>query len=96
MDSKKISKKQKNSSKKFNFNQPDLVREILAECILSGDMETFEDVILAFIRSQPKTKLAHQLRIGRQTLYDLVNEDKKFNPEWDTLSGILKAMAKAA
>lgn len=96
MDNKKTSKKQKNSSKKFNFNQPELVREILADCILSGDMETFEDVILAFIRSQPKSKLAHQLQIGRQTLYDLMNEDKRFNPEWETLSGILRAMAKAA
>lgn len=105
MDREKTSKGRKGSLKRskhpimadhrtqdFNFNQPKLVREILADCILNGDMDTFQDVFLAFIRSQPKSKLAERSRLGRQTLYDLLNEEKKFNPEWETLCSLLKAI----
>lgn len=101
----KISKKPKSSSKKskalilrehrpedFDFNDPKLVRELLADCILNGDMDTFQDVFLAFIRSQSKTKLAAKTKLGRQTLYDLLNEDRHFNPEWETLRSLLKAI----
>ena len=76
----------------FKFNQPKLVKEVLADCIKNGDMATFEDVLLAFIRSQPKVKLASKAKLGRQTLYDLLKEDKEFNPAWETLSSILKAI----
>jgi DNA-binding phage protein len=105
MDKVKTSKKQKSSSKKskplilvehrpedFNFNKPKLVREILADCILNNDMDTFQDVFLAFIRNQSKTKLAEKSKLGRQTLYDLLNDKKGFNPEWDTLRSLLKAI----
>ncbi len=103
MDKVKISKKRKSSSKNSkdlilvehrpdNFNKPKLVREILADCILSGDMDTFQDVFLAFIRSQSKTKLAVKSKLGRQTLYDLLNQGEDFNPEWETLRSLLKAI----
>lgn len=105
MDKAKSLRKRKNSSKNskpiilaehrpedFDFNKPKLVRKILAECILTGDMDTFQDVFLAFIRSQPKTKLASKSKLGRQTLYDLLNQDKQFNPEWETLRSLLKAI----
>jgi len=105
MDKTKISKKRKNSSKNsknlilvehrpddFNFNKPKLVREILADCILRGDMDTFQDVFIAFIRSQSKTKLAVKSKLGRQTLYDLLNQGENFNPEWETLRSLLKAI----
>jgi len=76
----------------FDFNKPKLVKEILADCVLSGDMDTFQDVLLAFIRSQPKTKLAAKTKLGRQTLYDLLNQGNEFNPEWETLRSLLKAI----
>ena len=76
----------------YDFNQPKLVREILSDCILDGDLDTFQDVLLAFIRSQPKTKLASKTKLGRQTLYDLMNESKDFNPEWETMRCLLKAI----
>lgn len=72
--------------------KPHVVREILAECILSGDLETFQDVFLAYIRSQSKTKLAAKSKLGRQTIYDLLDENKKFNPEWETLRSLLIAI----
>jgi DNA-binding phage protein len=55
-------------------------------------MDTFQDVFLAFIRSQPKTKLAAKAKLGRQTLYDLLNQNSEFNPEWETLRSLLKAI----
>lgn len=76
----------------FDFNKPKLVKEILADCVLSGDMDTFQDVLLAFIRSQPKTRLAAKTKLGRQTLYDLLNQGNEFNPEWETLRSLLKAI----
>ena len=105
MDKAKTPKKRKSSLKNskdlilvehrpdnFNFNKPKLVREILADCILTGDMDTFQDVFLAFIRSQSKTKLASKSKLGRQTLYDLLNQGEDFNPEWETLRSVLKAI----
>ena len=101
----KILEKQKKSSKKskalilvehrpsdFNFNKPKIVREILADCILNKDMDTFQNVFLAYIRSQSKSKLAEKSNLGRQTLYDLLNDKKTFNPEWETLRSLLKAI----
>jgi DNA-binding phage protein len=101
----KISHKQKKSLKKsknlilseskladFDFNNSELVKEILADCIKIADMNTFEDVFLGYIRSQSKIKLAAKSKLGRQTIYDLENENKKFNPEWDTFCALLKAI----
>lgn len=101
----KTSTKQKKSLKKleplilvehrpkdYKFNNPKLVREILSDCILEADYDTFQDVLLAFIRSQPKTKLAAKTKLGRQTLYDLMNGSKEFNPEWETMRCLLEAI----
>ena len=99
----KILQKQKKSSNKsktlilsesklseYNFDNSNLVKEILAECILNNDIQTFEDVFLAYIRSQSKIKLAAKSKLGRQTIYDL--ENKKFNPQWSTFCAILKVI----
>ena len=69
-----------------------MVREILADCILNKDMDTFQDVFLAYIRSQSKSKLAEKSNLGRQTLYDLLNDKKTFKPEWETLRSLLKVI----
>jgi len=69
-----------------------MVREILADCILNKDMDTFQDVFLAYIRSQSKSKLAEKSNLGRQTLYDLLNDKKTFNPECETLRSLLKVI----
>ena len=55
-------------------------------------MDTFQDVFLAYIRSQSKSKLAEKSNLGRQTLYDLLNDKKTFNPEWETLRSLLKVI----
>lgn len=105
MASKKTSKGQKKSSKKsksprllehrlnhFDFNQPKLMRSILADCVLNNDMDTFKDVLLAFVKNQSKTALSRKTELGRRTIYDLLDDKKKFNPEWETLCSLLKAI----
>lgn len=60
---------------------------------MENDLETFENVLVAYIRSASKTKLSVKTKLGRQTLYDLISEDQEFNPSLTTLSSILKAIA---
>ena len=70
-----------------------LVKEVLVEALMSNDLETFQDVLIAHLRTVSKSKLAAKTKIGRQTLYDLIDEKKEFNPTLSTLGSILKAIA---
>lgn len=97
----KTSKKQKgslpNTLKKF---EPDrdilmdkkLVLETLIEALLTNDVETFRDVLVAHLRTLSKTELAKKTGLGRRTLYDLMDE-KKFDPRLTTLSALLSKIA---
>ncbi|MBK7962471.1 MAG: hypothetical protein IPK04_15550 [Bdellovibrionales bacterium] len=98
-----ISAKRKKSSKKLltiyePFSSPELknaklVMEVLIDALMSNDLATFQDVLIAHLRTVSKSKLATKTKIGRQTLYDLINEDKEFNPTLSTLGSLLKAIA---
>ena len=76
-----------------SFKDPAVIKEILVESLLNNDIETFKDILIAHLRAQPKSKLSSETKLGRQTLYDLINEDKEFNPTLSTLSVILKSIA---
>jgi DNA-binding phage protein len=71
----------------------DIVRELLLECLREGDMFTFEDVLLAYIRTSAKLSLSKSTKIGRTTLYDLIDPKKQFNPSYETLSKIFEDLA---
>ncbi|MEI8348244.1 MAG: hypothetical protein WCG27_12310, partial [Pseudomonadota bacterium] len=97
----KISKGQKESSKniismrnkKFtehkirgaDFRNLKLIREILVDSLLQGDTETFQDILIAYLRNASKSKLSQMTGLGRQTIYDLINEQREFNPTLSTL-----------
>lgn len=70
-----------------------LVLEALLDCLVYNDLETFQDVLVAHLRTVSKTKFAAETRIGRQTLYDLLDDKKPFNPTLTTLGSILKNLA---
>ena len=70
-----------------------LVLETLLDCLVRNDVETFQDVLVAHLRTESKSKVAAETKIGRQTLYDLLNERKPFNPTLTTLGAILKRLA---
>ena len=97
----KILKKQKdfltNGLKKFEpdrklLSDKKLVIETLMEALLTNDVETFRDVLIAHLRTLSKTELAKKTGLGRRTLYDLMDE-KKFDPRLSTLSALLSKIA---
>ncbi len=65
----------------------------LLECIRNGDLLSFRDVLVAHLMTVNKMNLAARAGIGRQTLYDLIDPKKKFNPELSTVSAVIRALA---
>ena len=70
-----------------------LIKEILVEALLNDDLETFKDVLIAHLVAQPKSKLARDTGLGRQTLYDLIKPTGEFNPTLETLGALLKKVS---
>ena len=70
-----------------------LVREILTEALLANDLEVFQDVLVGYLRTSSKLTLSRNTRIGRTTLYDLINPEKPFNPTLETLGKIFAELA---
>jgi len=102
----KTLKKRKSSSKKSKgvvlhphkvMDETVLDREtlksVLMEALIDGDIDTLKDVLITQIRLQSKAELARKSKLGRQTLYDLIEGKREFNPTVKTLSSLLKAIA---
>ena len=70
-----------------------LVAETLLECIKSGDIDAFRDVLVAHLMTVNKVAIAKRAGIGRRTLYDLIDPKKEFNPELSTISAVIRALA---
>ena len=97
------SKKRKGSKRKSStvhvpfsspqLKNPKLVSEALLECIKTGDLDAFRDVLTSFVISTNKSDLAQKAGIARRTLYDLLDPKKKFNPELSTVSAVIRALA---
>ncbi len=97
------SKKQKKSgTKSLKTHKPfaskelkdsHLVADTLLECIRSGDIESFREVLAAHLMTVNKTAMAKKFGIGRRTLYDLMDPSKSFNPELSTISAVIKSLA---
>lgn len=99
----KTSKRLKRSETKFlkahvPFTSKDLtdrtlVTETLLECIKTGDIEAFRDVLVAHLMTANKSEIAKKAGIGRRTLYDLLDPKKEFNPELATVAAVIRAIA---
>ena len=76
-----------------HLKDAELIKEILVDALMTNDLETFQDVLVAHLRTTSKSKLSAKTKLGRQTLYDLIDEKKDFNPTLSTLGSILKAIA---
>jgi len=75
------------------LKDPELVANTLLECIKSGDLDSFRDVLVAHLATVNKLAIAKKAGIGRRTLYDLLDPKKKFNPELSTVSAVIRALA---
>lgn len=99
----KTSKKQKRlGMKSLKVHEPftseelkdsQLVVEILLDCIRTGDINSFRDVLVAHMMTANKSQIAKKAGIGRRTLYDLLDPKKDFNPELSTISAVIRAIA---
>jgi DNA-binding phage protein len=97
------SKKQKKSgTKSLRAHEPftskelkdaKLIIETLLDCIRTGDIESFREVLTAHLMTVNKSKIAHKAGIGRRTLYDLMDPKREFNPELSTISAIIQSLA---
>ncbi len=70
-----------------------LVIETLLDCIRTGDIESFREVLTAHLMTVNKSKIAQKAGIGRRTLYDLMDPKREFNPELSTISAIIQSLA---
>jgi DNA-binding phage protein len=70
-----------------------LVIETLLDCIRTGDIESFREVLTAHLMTLNKSKIAKKAGIGRRTLYDLMDPKREFNPELSTISAIIQSLA---
>jgi len=76
-----------------SYPDREMIKSILVEAIMEGDMEMLKDAIVGLIRVNKKSDLVKKSKLGRQTLYDLINDKREFNPTVKTLSALLKAIA---
>lgn len=70
-----------------------LVVDTLLDCIRSGDIESFREVLVAHLMTVNKTDFAKKSGLGRRTLYALIDSKKEFNPELSTISAIIQSIA---
>jgi DNA-binding phage protein len=97
-----LKKQKKSETKSLKVHEPFASRELknsklvidtLLECIRTGDIESFREVLTAHLMTMNKTKVAAKSGIGRRTLYDLMDSKKEFNPELSTISAIIQSLA---
>jgi DNA-binding phage protein len=100
----KIFKKQKISLKKSksitllphdpyvkDLAEKERIREAVYHSLVEGDLEAVQDLLIAHLATLNKLKLVNEKKIGRQTLYDLMNRERDFNPTLKTIVTILAA-----
>ena len=75
------------------LENPKEILEALIECLKQNDLESFEDILVAHLRTVSKSKLGRKAGLGRQTLYDLIQGKREFNPTLRTIGGLFKALA---
>jgi DNA-binding phage protein len=92
---KKSSAKLTKHDSSLSLRDPQKVLETLWACLIENDIEAFRDVLIAHLHTVNKLQLSKQSKIGRRTLYDLMDESKPFNPTIETLGPILKSLRAA-
>ncbi len=106
MDKTKTLKKQKKHSKKLKnpiltihdpfspeLSDPKFIKQAVLQALIDCDLEAVRDLLIAHLQTVNKSKLATKTKLGRQTLYDLMDSKKEFNPSIKTLTTILDNIA---
>jgi DNA-binding phage protein len=80
----------KHKSDKKLLSNPEAVKQALLDAIANNDLEAVREVLAAHLNATSKLKLSKKTGIGRQTLYDLTDSEKEFNPRLKTLGAIFE------
>lgn len=72
---------------------PARIKRAILQALVDGDLDSVRDVLIAHLRIVNKSELAIKTKLGRQTLYDLMDPAKEFNPSIKTLTLILNNIA---
>lgn len=75
------------------LSNPKILKEVLVGALMENDIETFKECLIAHLKASSKVELAKKTKLGRQTLYDMINGKRKFNPSLETLGAILETIA---
>jgi DNA-binding phage protein len=70
-----------------------LVTETLRDCIKTGDLDSFREVLASHLMTANKVALEKKSGVGRRTLYDMMDPDKEFNPELSTVSAVIRSLS---
>lgn len=81
----------KTKFEKFNpsevFNDKQMVAMALAEAILDGDKEAFQDILEGFLATKNKAEIAEKTGLSRSSVYNAI----KGNPSIGTIMEIIRA-----
>lgn len=69
------------------------VRQALLQAIIEDDLDTFRDVLIGHLRATSKTRLARKTGLGRQTIYDILQNEAGFDLRVSTLAKLLKSLS---
>lgn len=70
-----------------------LIKTAVLECLIDGDLESVRDLLIAHLNTVNKLNLSKKAKLGRQTIYDLMDMKKEFNPSLKTFTTILNNLA---
>lgn len=74
-------------------NNPDRVCKALANALIDGDKEAFQEILEGFVKARQISKVTKEMKISRAVIYEAI--DKSKNPSLSSLCKIMKAFKDA-
>lgn len=74
-------------------NNPDRVGKALANALIDGDKEAFQEILEGFVKARQISKVTKEMKISRAVIYEAI--DKSKNPSLSSLCKIMKAFKDA-
>lgn len=74
-------------------SSPEKVVLALAEALIDGDKEAFQEILEGFVKARQISKVVKEMKISRAVIYEAM--DKSKNPSLSSLCKIMKAFKEA-
>jgi probable addiction module antidote protein len=73
--------------------KPERVAMALAEALIEGDKEAFQEILEGYVKARQISKVVKEMKLSRAVIYEAM--DKKKNPSLSSLCKIMKAFKDA-